>query len=197
MSAEVLCFRRALLPERSGLVSGNVRELFERIDADKRFMDRGRAQSSDSYVQVIACAVVATRAGCYHVFETPPADSYDSDGPLSLIVGGHIDRQGPADETRSLDLLAREALRRELLEELGRESDTPPALVGVLIGRSSLKNSRHIGMLYEFRMEGPLNPVAEEEFRLDSEFAGMYEVEELRRLRGRMDPWSAMFTDSQ
>lgn len=197
MTAEVLCFSRGRLLDYSGWIAGSDRGKFlTRVDADKRFMDRKEAESSERYIQIIACAVIRTKAGLYQVFETPSSNAYDGDGPASLIVGGHIERTREGDEARSLAQLASEALEREVIEELGQHPASEPSMVGFLIDRSSVKNSRHIGMLHECRIEGPVRPVSAVEFRLDSEFAGTYTAEGLKELRGRMDPWSRIFTDS-
>lgn len=196
MSAEVLCVRRSWMSGYLGLIPAGDREFLARLDADKRFVDRDEAEASNRYVQIIACAVIIAEDGLYQVFATPPADAYDRRGPVSLIVGGHIDRVGEADDYRSLVQLALRALEREIVEALGRSPSATPELVGFLIDGSSIKNSRHIGMLHECKMGSPVRPVSAKEFRLESEFAGTYTVEGLKGLRERMDPWSRIFTDN-
>ena len=119
MSAEELCVRRSWISGYLGLIPASDREFLARLDADKRFVDRDEAEASNRYVQIIACAVIIAEDGLYQVFATPPADAYDRRGPVSLIVGGHIDRVGEADDYRSLVQLALRALEREIVEELG------------------------------------------------------------------------------
>ena len=92
--------------------------------------------------------------------------------------------------------LVRETLQREMVEELGRSDAQVIRTVGFVIDRSAFKNSRHVGILHECRLEGPVLPVSAEEFMLNSQFAGTHTVEQRHDMRDRTDPWSRIFTDS-
>ncbi len=48
-------------------------------------------------MEVIICALITDGSGAYRAFETPSAESYDSEGNLSLIVGGHVDAERRSD----------------------------------------------------------------------------------------------------
>ena len=195
--AEVLCFPRRHIGNLSGLVSlDSAYELICGVDTDRTFIERSVAEELDEHVQLIACAVITTGKGLYEVFETPSKQSYDADGPVSLIIGGHIDRRHEFDMTRPMGSLVHETLQREMVEELGRSDAQVIRTVGFVIDRSAFKNSRHVGILHECRLEGPVRPVSAKEFTLNSQFAGTRTVDQLRDMRDRMDPWSRIFTDS-
>ena len=192
--SEVLCFPRDLLPERTGLLSPDqTRRLLGRMDRRKTFVPRPEAERSAELVQIIGCAVVTDERGLHHALETPPTDAYESEGNLSLIVGGHTERAGPDDLRKPAAELAHRTVRREIAEELGR---TPPGRLtplGLLMDASSLGNSRHVGLLHACRIVGPIYP-DRDEFRADSPLSGRYTIEQLRGLLRLMDPWSRIYT---
>lgn len=192
--AKVLCFPRGLLPKRTGLLSQKeTRRLLRRVDGQKTFVPRPEAERSDSLVQIIGCAVITDERGLHHALETPPTDAYESEGNLSLIVGGHTERAGPDDLTQSAERLARRAARREIAEELGRRPPGRLTPLGLLIDASSIGNSRHVGLLHTCRIDGPIYPDSSE-FRADSPLSGRYTTEQLSKLLPLMDPWSRIYT---
>lgn len=48
-------------------------------------------------MEIIGCALLFYGSGAYRAFETPSAESYDSEGNLRLIVGGHVDAERSSD----------------------------------------------------------------------------------------------------
>lgn len=192
--SETLCFPRDLLPERTGLLPPTAtRRLLGRIDGQKTFVPRPEAERSDTLVQIIGCTVETDERDLLHALETPPTDSCKSEGNLSLIVGGHIERARPDDLTHSAAQLAHRTARREIAEELGRIPPERLRLLGLLIDASSIGNSRHVGLLYACRIDGPIYPDSGE-FRADSPLSGRYTTEQMRGLLPLMDPWSRIYT---
>ncbi len=90
-----LCFPRHLLGTDKGMVEAS--KFLRRIDPRKFLVERLRAESSDNLVQVIGCALITDGSGVNRAFGTPSADSYDSEGNFSLIVGGHVDAERRSD----------------------------------------------------------------------------------------------------
>ena len=160
--SETLCFPRDLPPRRTGLLPADqTSRLLGRIDRRKTLVPRPEAETSDSLVQTIGCAVMTVEGGLHHALETPPTDAYESEGNLSLIVGGHTERARPDDDRPPTSRLAHQTARREIAEELGRIPPERLRPLGLLIDASSIGNSRHVGLLYACRIDGPIYRTAE------------------------------------
>ena len=189
----VLCFPRRLLGNKTGLLPAS--EFLRRIDAHKTFTERERAESSNELVQLVGCSLITDGAGRYRVLETPDQASYDSNGNMSLIVGGHVEGT-EEDALKPAGVLISEATRREIEEELGRKPPRCLPMLGVLVDASSHRNSRHVGVLHECTLSGRIHPERSGEFVTDSEVAGDYSLARLGRLTHLMDPWSQIATRS-
>ena len=186
---EVLVLPRKLIAEMDGFVPWDrTSALIDDFQGSSQWMARHEAERSMEWIQPIPCAVISDGSGNYSVFR--PASKVSRNQCLSLIVGGHIDRGGDHDRIMSIFL---ETLKREVLEEVGITIDHELTSVGMAIDSSSVSASRHIGVVYEVKIESKLKPRAPEEFSLGSKYNGSrLSIKELARLRSQFDPWSSI-----
>lgn len=192
---EVLCLPRSCTVNRERFTPWKSADwLVDAAESGMTWLPRPEAEVSHDYVQPIPCALVLGRETGYHVFRRIKGGRADLSSRLTLVVGGHIDFS-PV-ESAFNDLLS-STLRREIKEELNVSVRHTLQPVGVVIDQTSLSSSRHIGVVREMIAEGPVTPVAEEEFALHSKYAGhLCEPGELASLSSELDPWSSiLFND--
>lgn len=154
------------------------------------WMPRHRAEESRDWIQPIPCAIVLAEQEKYHVFRRIKQGRADLRSRISLLVGGHIDRE-PGIEM--LSSLISGTLKREIAEELGITHLDIIKPIGLVVDFSSIEASRHIGVVHEVWSEGPVRPIAIEEFSSETKFIErLYSPEELPVFRRYFDPWSVI-----
>lgn len=204
----VLCLPRAYLDDLVCFTPWETADwLFQVAQSEMRWLPRDEAEASEDFVQPIPCALVLgaheRHYVGYHVFPRVNEGRSDLRKRLSLIIGGHIDWDG---DKIDFPELIKATLTRELQEELDAEQISPAKPIGLVVDHTSIESSRHIGLVHEVLMAGPVRPTAPEEFSARSKYAGqLWSVEELlsqltRRTKRlelkRLDPWSSIiFSD--
>lgn len=187
----VLCISRRCVENRQRFTPWrSAGWLFRAAEAGMRWLPRSEAEASDEFIQPIPCALVLGEDDGYYVFRRVKEGRADLSARLSLVVGGHIDWEAEASEFPDL---VRSTLTREISEELCAEAPTSITPIGLVVDHTSVESSRHVGVVHEVVIEGPIRPLATEEFSVWSSYIGRpYSTSELSAHRGELDPWSAI-----
>ncbi|MDE2867310.1 MAG: NUDIX domain-containing protein [Chloroflexota bacterium] len=188
--AEVLVFPRKIFGAAFSLLPwGSVQAHISEIESSFGWLDRPDAESSEEFVQAIACAIVKDSADNVCVFRRVKDGRADLSGKLTLIVGGHIDNLDRCDDFGDSLLIN---LRREIIEEIGVAADEDIRPIGVIIDGSSVVASRHVAFLHELTAD-EVSPMATEEFARGSKLTGQFVSRiQLCSWINRFDPWSRL-----
>lgn len=190
----VLCVSRHCLEDWRQFTPWNSADsLLRAAESGMKWLPRSEAEASDDYVQPIPCALILGERDGYYVFRRIREGRADLRSRLSLVIGGHIDWESGS---RRFPQLVSSTLTREIAEELRTERPSVVRPVGIVVDHRSHESSRHIGVVHEVVVKGPVRPVAAEEFSLRSQDAGrLCSAYELSTLRRRLDPWSSIIFD--
>ena len=190
---EILVFPRKLFPTGAGFIpwdrSSSIRDA---VAETMRWLPREVAEKSDDLLQPIPCALIRNKTGEYRVLRRVKQGRADLSSKLSLVVGGHIDREP---DNFSLSCLLSTTLGREIEEELGVNRSLEAKPVGLVIDHSSPFASRHVGFVHEVVIADEFKALAVEEFSARSKYSGRpYSAEGLARFfkDNEFDPWSAI-----
>ena len=166
--------------------------LIESASEAATWMPRADAECSEIWVQPIPCAIFRDNLGRYCVFRQIRQSRKDLSQRLSFIVGGHIDhRRGSGQLMESFD----ETVKREIWEEVGLTVDDVAMPVGIVVDSSSLVASRHIGIIYEIKVDTVVTSKSDEEFSIRSKFNGQFlNTMDRTQLHGKFDPWSSIIS---
>ena len=145
------------------------------------WMPRHLAENSRHHLQIIPVATVHDANGRYHVFRRTPSQHDYLSGKLALTVGGHIE---PQDQGSNLTETMMNALRRELLEEIGITEKPSKPEFAVFDPKSP-----HLAVVHRVMVTTPVVPTADE-FR--EEPARLMEEPALAQMAKQLDPWSAI-----
>jgi len=186
---DILVFPRKFVEGYDRFVAWNEASSFmPGLDRSKAWLTRDKAESSRDWVQPIPCALIRNHSHRYCVLRRIRQTRADLRARISLIVGGHVERDS-GDETVSA--LLTNTLRRELDEELGVRGVSVIKPVGLVVDAVSLLASRHVGFVYETVISRRLAAHAPEEFSSRSKFTGhFFSPAELFRFQSEFDPWS-------
>ena len=180
-----------------------------RVSSGWGWVERGLAEESDFYVQMIPCAVVSDEEGRLCVSRRIEGERADISGKLTLCYGGHVDFYKPAYNHYSgggkLNFL-KANLWRELEEELGLSASDDlnggAKLIGAIRDRTSAKSERHLALAFSVTVpSGAVKVQADEEFDRESRYRGAFmdnsEIRELVERGGcELDPWSKALFDN-
>ena len=188
---EILVFPRELINGVDGFVPWDEAEkLIHVASKSTAWMPRVDAERSGKWVQPIPCAIFRDTGGRYCVFRQVQQQRKDLSERLSFVVGGHIDR---CTDSEFLPEALRETVNREVREEVGIELDHDIELIGMVVDASSLLASKHIGIIFEAKIDAKLRSKSDEEFSIYSKHDGQFlNAEDRCQLRGKFDPWSAI-----
>ena len=164
--------------------------LVDSVTEHINWMPRTDAERSEQWVQPIPCAIFRDSGGQYCVFRQARQLRSDLSHRVSFIVGGHIDSGWGNKNIRGV---FEETAKREVLEEVGIDLDSPLQPVGMVVDSSSLLASRHIGFVYEAIVDVEIKSLVADEFSVGSKYNGQFfSIESLSRFRSEFDPWSFM-----
>ena len=190
MSAEqlLLTFPRDQVPEVRGFVHWReAGPVMERIARNMTWVTREEAERSDLLIQPIPCTVVRDPGGRYHAFGRIRKTRRDLQDRITLVVGGHVEMEGAG--TRNLELALAMTLRREMEEELDAAPPDRVTRLGLVSDRSGPDGGRHLAVLHEAVITGPVSPRPGGEFRTRGNPGPLCPME-ISKLAARMDPWS-------
>ena len=190
----VLCVSRRSVEDWRRFTPWNSADsLVRAAESGMKWLPRSEAEASDDYVQPIPCALILGEQDGYYVFRRNREGRDDLRSRLSLVIGGHIDWE--AGSLQFLQLVS-STLTREIAEELRAERASVVRPLGIVVDHRTRESSRHIGLVHEVVANGPVQPMAAEEFSLASQDAGrLCSASELSQLRHRLDPWSSIIFD--
>lgn len=186
---EILVFPRELIRGLDGLVVWNdAKSLVSEASEHMAWMPRERAEVARDWVQPIPCAIFYDDRKQYCVFCQSQQNRKDLSLRLSFIVGGHI-------ETCSSGTLITEifsdTVKREVQEEIGITLGKVSEPLGMVVDASSLSSSRHVGFVYEVRIDGGIK--TNTEFAIHSKYNGVFiNTHDILHLKGQFDPWSTI-----
>ncbi len=185
----VLCLPRSAFADWKRFTSW--KHAAERIQAASKnmtWLPRSEAEASEDVIQPIPCTMVLGENRSFNVFRRIANGRPDLRKRISLVVGGHIDQ---TENEQELLPLVESTLMREVSEELGVDVPLKAKRIGVVIDRSSILASRHIGIVHEVAIFGRATPQATEEFFAHSRYTRhSYSADELFEIRDKLDPWS-------
>lgn len=190
---EILVFPRKSLPTKeSFLFWPDAGAILESVEKSMAWLPRNEAEQSSDWLQPIPCAIIRNKTGEYRVLRRVKQGRADLSSKLSLVVGGHIDREP---DNFSLSCLLSTTLGREIEEELGVSRALEAKPVGLVIDHSSPFASRHVGFVHEVVIAEEFKALAVEEFSARSKYSGRpYSADGLARFfkDNEFDPWSAI-----
>ena len=158
------------------------------------FIDRNAAENNHGVKQIVACAIVRSDSRILCVQRSGKSDRTSLRLRLTLILGGHVD-EGDAGKPSILE----RCVVRELSEELGITVRRAPQVIGVVADPETLVGSLHLGVVFEVclsRQYVELSPDLDtSEFVRDGERRAIefQPFSEIKRIAGRLDPWSKLF----
>lgn len=179
-----------------GLDVGRVDEYIAIIGRSGKYIKKAAAEETSSVKQVVVYCV-ATYNGAVLLFrrrgdgEAAPGleDKY------SLGVGGHVSRDDMADGVDAAAFMR--SAQREFREEvvlIGDESKPPRfTLIGVVNDDTNGVGQKHIGLVYDVAVPGPLAVRSGGELADDS--ASLVPVADLARFANGMENWSVLIAE--
>ncbi len=194
---EVLVIPRECVAEcRRFTPWGDMGGVLQSAEKEIAWMPREQAEGSTDWVQPIPCAMIRGKDHTYNIFRRTRRARAELSSRISLVVGGHIDREDGNDGEATLSLLVRMTLRREITEELGVDLTEEPETIGMVIDLTSAENSKHIALVHEAVITQRIRPRTKE-FSTQSRVVGkLYTRPELEQFRQELDPWSAILFEN-
>ena len=187
----IMAFPRDFVDGIDGFIPWDeARQLLDSASKETIWMPRDDAECSKVWVQPIPCAIFRDSLGRYCVFRQTKQQRKDLSSRLSFFVGGHVDNCSVGD---NVPAILYETVKREIWEEIGMIVDDTATPIGAVIDGSSLMASRHIGFIYEVRVDASVKSRSEEEFSTRSKYNGRFlDIADRSRFRGAFDPWSSI-----
>lgn len=151
------------------------------------YLPRGRAEADPAFKQLIPYVVLQWRDQLFNYVRGKRASETRLQTLRSIGVGGHIN---PGD-ANLFDDAYREAMRRELAEEVQLETDYRERCLGLINDDSTPVGQVHLGIVHLFELAEPR--VRRREQGLTR--AGFAPLAELRQARAEFETWSQLVLD--
>jgi predicted NUDIX family phosphoesterase len=151
------------------------------------FQRRAEAETNPAYKQLIPYAVLKWRDQVFNYVRGKRATETRLQALRSLGVGGHIE----ADDANLFQHLYREAMLRELAEEVHLETPYEERCIGLINDDSTPVGQVHLGIVHLFELEEPR--VQRREQALTR--AGFAPLNELLARRAEFETWSQFVLD--
>ena len=166
-----------------------VEEYLPRLLDPKNLSYRTRAEveTDPSFKQIIPYVVLRCSGQIFHYTRGKRATESRLQALRSIGVGGHIS----ADDATLFDSPYREAMFREVAEEVRLETDYTERCVGLINDDSTPVGQVHLGIVHVFELQQP--KVERREQALTR--AGFASVAELRAQREEFETWSQFLLD--
>ena len=193
---EILVIPKECVAERQRFTPwSNMQKALQSAERKMAWTPREQAEGSTNWVQPIPCAMIRGKNHTYHVFRRTRRARAELRSRISLVAGGHIDREDGNDGEATLSRLVRMTLRREIAEELGVELIGEPEPIGMVIDLTSAEKSKHVAFVHEAVITQRIR-LRTKEFSTQSRVVGkLYTRPELVQFRQELDPWSAILFD--
>ncbi|MBM4069048.1 MAG: phosphoesterase [Planctomycetes bacterium] len=156
--------------------------------AHLHYLPRAQAEADPSFKQIIPYAVLKWRDQLFNYVRGKRASETRLQALRSIGVGGHIN---PGDASL-FDSPYREAMLRELAEEVRLETTYEEHCLGLINDDSTPVGQVHLGIVHLFELAEPR--VERREQGLTK--AGFTPLAELRQARGAFETWSQFVLDS-
>ena len=144
-------------------------------------------ETDPSFKQIIPYVVLRCSGQIFHYTRGKRATESRLQALRSIGVGGHIS----ADDATLFDSPYREAMFREVAEEVRLETDYTERCVGLINDDSTPVGQVHLGIVHVFELQQP--KVERREQALTR--AGFASVAELRAQREEFETWSQFLLD--
>lgn len=155
--------------------------------AHMTYLSRGKAEDDPAFKQIIPYVVLRWRDQLFNYVRGKRASETRLQALRSIGVGGHIN---PGDEGL-FDSPYREAMLRELAEEVCLESTYEESCLGLINDDSTPVGQVHLGIVHLFDLAEPR--VERREQGLTK--AGFTPIAELRKVRDEFETWSQFVLD--
>jgi predicted NUDIX family phosphoesterase len=146
------------------------------------YCPRAQAEDDPSFKQIIPYVVLKWQDQVFHYTRGKRATETRLRALRSIGVGGHIS----ADDSSLFDAPYREAMFREVQEEVYLESGYVERCIGLINDDSTPVGQVHLGIVHIFDLAEP--KVSRREQQLTQ--AGFAPIEQLRRERDEFETWS-------
>ncbi len=153
-----------------------------------RYLRRGQAEDDPSFKQIIPYVVLKWQDQLFNYVRGKRASETRLQALRSIGVGGHIN---PGDASL-FDHPYREAMLRELAEEVHLDTTYEERCLGLINDDSTPVGQVHLGIVHLFELAEPR--VQRREQGLTR--AGFAPLAELRQARGEFETWSQIVLDS-
>jgi predicted NUDIX family phosphoesterase len=148
---------------------------------------RAEVETDPSYKQIIPYVVLRWRDQVFHYTRGKRATEVRLQALRSIGVGGHIS----ADDVNLFESPYREAMFREVAEEVCLEASYEESCLGLINDDTTPVGRVHLGIVHVFELAEP--KVQRREQALTR--AGFASVAELRRQREEFETWSQVVLD--
>jgi predicted NUDIX family phosphoesterase len=156
--------------------------------AKLRYLPRGQAEEDPTFKQIIPYVVLKWRDQLFNYVRGKRASETRLQALRSIGVGGHIN---PGD-TSLFDSPYREAMLRELAEEVRIDTTYDESCLGLINDDSTPVGQVHLGIVHLFELAAPR--VERREQGLTR--AGFTPMAELRQVRDQFETWSQFVLDA-
>jgi predicted NUDIX family phosphoesterase len=151
------------------------------------YRPRSEMETDPSFKQIVPYVVLRWRDQLFHYTRGKRATEARLQALRSIGVGGHIS----ANDSGLFDSPYREAMFREVAEEVHLESAYEERCIGLINDDSTAVGQVHLGVAHVFELEEP--KVRRREQVLTQ--AGFAPLAELRGQRGEFETWSQFLLD--
>lgn len=151
------------------------------------YRPRAQVETDPSFKQLIPYVVLRHLDRIFHYTRGKKATESRLQALRSIGVGGHIS----ADDTTLFDSPYREAMFREVREEVHLETDYTERCIGLINDDSTPVGQVHLGIVHVFDLQEP--KVERREQALTR--AGFAPLAELRKHREEFETWSQFLLD--
>jgi predicted NUDIX family phosphoesterase len=151
------------------------------------YLPRSAAETDPSFKQLVPYVVLRWRNQVFHYTRGKRATETRLQALRSIGVGGHIS----ADDTTLFDSPYREAMFREVNEEVALDTTYEEDCLGLINDDSTPVGQVHLGIVHVFTLAEP--EVRRREQALTR--AGFAELAELRAERAEFETWSQLVLD--
>jgi predicted NUDIX family phosphoesterase len=151
------------------------------------FRPRAEVEDDPSYKQLIPYVVLRWRDQVFHYTRGKRATETRLQALRSIGVGGHISQQDQA----LFDPSYREAMFREVAEEVQLDSPFEETCLGLINDDSTPVGQVHLGIVHVFELAEPKARRKEQALTQ----AGFASIEQLRREREQFETWSQIVLD--